>query len=469
MNSPSSTSMAASTAHVPGHALVAIVGRPNVGKSSLFNSLVGRRAAIVSEVAGTTRDRISTQVNHGGRALLVVDTGGLVADPETSMDTLVGWQVGLAVAEADVVILVTDVTQGATLGDQHVAQQLRRSRKPVVLAANKVDSKAQEPLVPELYQLNLGDPIPISAYHRLGIDDLLDAVLVQLPPERETPEESSVVPRLAIVGRPNVGKSALTNAVLGMERSIVSEVPGTTRDALDTSMEMDGRPIVLTDTAGIRRRGAVQPGIERYSVLRALRAIDRSDVAILVLDATELVTAQDLHIAGQVMESFKGAVVAINKWDLIPEESRNEDGGRRAVLRRLRFIDHVPVCFISAITGEGVAEVMTTALNVYDQWQQWVHPRKLQSTVMDAVAEHLPPKHGRSALKVYRVKQESVGPPTFVFQCNNPTLMHFSYERYLENVLRREFGFQGCHLRLEFRGRGKLHIIGGHRAGGRLH
>ena len=459
-----SPSMASAVA-APGLPLVAIVGRPNVGKSSLFNCLAGQRAAVVSELAGTTRDRVFTQVSHQGRSFLVVDTGGLVSEPETPLEAQVVLQADVALADADVIVLVTDVTQGITHSDSYVAKQLRRAGKPVVLAANKVDSPKQEPLVPEFYQLALGEPLPISAYHRHGIDDLLDAVLRLLPEGNASEQASASMPQFAIVGRPNVGKSALANAVLGIDRSIVNETPGTTRDALDTPFEFAGRPGVLIDTAGIRRRGAIRPGIERYSVLRAVRAIDRSSVAVLVLDATEMVTSQDLHIAGQVLDSFKSAVVAVNKWDLLPEADRNQRALRRSILSRLRFMDYVPVCFTSALTGEGVTHLMQTAYSAHDEWNRKVSPRELESVVMQAVAEHLPPNQGRSSMKIYRVKQESVGPPTFVFFCNNPHLMHFSYERYLENALHRAFGFQGTHLRLEFRGRGKVHVIGGHRSG----
>ena len=284
----------------------------------------------------------------------------------------------------------------------------------------------------------------------------------------EATSSATTVPSFAIVGRPNVGKSSLVNTILGEERAIVSAVPGTTRDALDAEFEFEGQPGVLVDTAGIRRRGAIEPGIERYSVLRAVSAIDRSDVAIVVLDATEPGTAQDLHIAGQVMESFKGVVVVLNKADLIEEEDSEELSGRdarRIVLSRLHFMDYVPVVVTAAIDGRGVEHMLRTAFAVHAERQRWVPASRLTRVIMDAVSRHLPPKQGRRSLKIYRVKQESVGPPTFVFYCNNPSLMHFSYERYLENELRKAFDYTGTHLRLEFRGKGKLHVIGGHRTG----
>ena len=518
---------AAPTPSHGGVGLVAIVGRPNVGKSSLFNALLGRRAAIVSEVSGTTRDRIIAEVEYAGRTMLLVDTGGIVAEPETEIEAHIMAQVDTAMGEADAVVFVTDAVRGLTHSDEQVAGRLRRSGRPVILVVNKVDSQRQQALVPEMYALGLGEPIALSALHRRGIDDVLEAVLPHLPPQDDDDAaEEPQVAHIAIVGRPNVGKSALANAILGMERSIVSEVPGTTRDALDTALEIDGTPAVLIDTAGMRRRGAVKPGIERFSVLRAARAVHRSDVAVVVLDAEELVTDQDQHITGLVMESFKGAVAVVNKWDLIEADARREAeharameefaadlaaaatseategispqelaqelapaapvetpepadaadaiaslvqrrrrGVQRTVLSRLRFMDHVPVVFTSALLGQGIDELLAAVMQVHNERRRWIPPRELTDVIMGAVSKHLPPKQGRRTLKIYRVKQESVGPPTFVFYCNNPHLMHFSYERYLENALREAFGFNGTHLRLEFRGHGKIHVIGDHRAG----
>ena len=450
--------------------LIAIVGRPNVGKSSLFNALIGRRTAIVSEVSGTTRDRLVSDVEYVGRRFLLVDTGGLVPEPETEMEAHIAAQVHAAVDGADAVVFVTDARSGATYADESLATQLRRSKKPTVIVANKVDNPKQEALALESYALGLGDPIPVSALHRHGMDDLLEAVLALLPPEDEQPEETSPTARIAIVGRPNVGKSALANYILGEERSIVSAVPGTTRDALDTPFTFigngsDGQEALLIDTAGIRRRGAIVPGIERYSVLRAFRAIDRCDVAVLVLDATELITDQDLHIAGQVMEGFKGAVVAVNKWDLLEGATvRDERDYRRRVLSRLRFMPSTPVLFISALEGRGIDNLLRTVFEIHHNRMVWVPPGEVTRAVMGAIARHLPPSAPSGSLKIYRVKQEGVGPPSFVFYCNNPNRVHFSYERFLENAIREAFGFDGTHLRLEFRGKGKVHVIGQNRA-----
>ncbi len=447
--------------------IVAIVGRPNVGKSSIFNAVLGRRAAIVHEEPGTTRDRVTAGVEYGGRRILLVDTGGLVPEPETAIEAHIAAQVEAAVDGADVVLLVTDARPGIMPPDRDVAALLRRSGKPVVLVANKVDSERHEVLALEAQQLGLGDPIPVSALHHRGLDDMLEAVLHHLPPAADEPEERSGGPHIAIVGRPNVGKSALANVILGTERSIVSEVPGTTRDALDTPFTFKGEPGVLIDTAGIRRRGAVQPGIERYSVLRAVRAIDRADVVCVLLDATELATDQDLHIAGEAREAFKGVVVVVNKWDLIPEAGRRDARvTRKAVLSRLRFMSHVPVVFTSALHGEGIEMLLRTAFDVHRKRMQQVDQPALTKAVMNAIARHLPPTQAKGSLKIYRVKQEAVGPPTFVFYCNNPDRVHFSYERFLENTVREAFDFEGTHLRLEFRGRGKSHVIGQSRSRG---
>ncbi len=446
--------------------IVAIVGRPNVGKSSIFNAVLGRRAAIVAEEPGTTRDRVTAGVEYDGHRMLLVDTGGLVAEPETEIEAHIAAQVEAAIDGADVVLLVTDARPGLTPPDRDVAGLLRRSGKPVVLVANKVDSERHEALAFESQQLGLGDAIPVSALHHRGLDDMLEAVARHLPPAESEPEALGG-PHIAIVGRPNVGKSALANVILGTDRSIVSEVPGTTRDAIDTPFEFEGEAGVLIDTAGIRRRGAVQPGIERYSVLRAVRAIDRADVVLVLLDATELATDQDLHIAGEAREAFKGVVVVVNKWDLVPEAGRREARvTRKTVLSRLRFMSHVPVVFTSALHGEGIEMLLRTAFDVYRKRMQQVSQPELTKAVMNAIARHLPPVQARGSLKIYRVKQEAVGPPTFVFYCNNPDRVHFSYERFLENTIREAFDFEGTHLRLEFRGRGKSHVIGQSRSGG---
>ena len=434
--------------------MVAIVGRPNVGKSSLFNRLIGHRQAIVSEVPGTTRDRISGEMKLDDRTFVLVDTGGLEIRPESSLWEKVRFQVEAAIHEADMVVFVTDVTQGVMPEDFAVADMLRKSGKPVIVVANKVDSSTREMHVPAMNELGIQDDIlAISAYHNRGIGDLLDRIADSIPgPEDEEVEETDAL-RLAIVGRPNVGKSMLANAILGEERAIVSEIPGTTRDALDTAMLYRDQPVVLIDTAGIRRRGRVQPGIEKYSVLRAMRAIARADVALFVLDATDLVAAQDTHIAGFVLDTYKGIVVVVNKWDLADHLGLDQSHVRDYVLERLKFMKYAPVRFASALEAEGIEEILDVALAVHEERRLTVSRAQLGRVVLRAVADHPPPRFGKSALRIHRVVQESVDPPTFVFYVNNAKYLHFSYERYLENTLRRELGFRRTPLKLEFRGR----------------
>ena len=350
-------------------AIVAIVGRPNVGKSALFNRLIGRSIAIVEDVPGTTRDRIYADAEWSGATFTLVDTGGLQVDgmladeanatPEMLVDQ-VHHQAQIAIAEADVIVFLVDGKAGMTATDQNVADLLRRTKKPVILAANKIDGESRRLAALEFYALGLGDPYAISALHGLGIGDLLDAMVAALPEEPADEDEASV--KIAIVGRPNVGKSSLFNALLGEERVIVSEMPGTTRDAIDTHIEWEGQQLLLIDTAGIRRRGHIDPGIEKYSVLRALKAIGRADVVLLLLDATEMVTAQDAHVAGYILEEEKGVVVLVNKWDLIEKDSQTIVEFTRRIRTELQFLDYVPVLFISAKTGKRVDLVLPTAL-----------------------------------------------------------------------------------------------------------
>ena len=369
------TNAAAPTAGAPpATTLVAIVGRPNVGKSSLFNALLGRRSAIVAEESGTTRDRMIAPAEFEGRHFLLADTGGLLPEPETEIEAHIAAQVDAAIAGADAVIFVTDARTGPAYADEYVAQRLRQAHKPTVVAVNKADNPSQESLAADAYALSLGEPVPVSALHRRGLGDLMDALMAQVPMDDAADAPDPETPRIAIIGRPNVGKSALTNAVLHEERSIVSPVPGTTRDALDTPFEFEGAPAVLIDTAGIRRRGAVQPGIEKFSVLRAAAAIHRCDVALLVLDATNPTTDQDLHIAGQAADAFKSLLVVVNKWDLVEHDDprREERRFTRLVRSRMRFLPNVPVAFTSAIDGGGVPEALRMAFDLHAKRTQWV-------------------------------------------------------------------------------------------------
>lgn len=433
--------------------LVAIVGRPNVGKSTLFNRLVGKPTAIVSDVPGTTRDRITATIPWGDRSLILVDTGGIEVASTSDIWVKMRVQVEMALEDADAIIFLVDVVDGVTPGDREIAQSLRQRDKPLLLVVSKVDNPKRELDTMEFYQLGMGDPLPISAYHNLGIRDLISQLDVLLPVATEDGEVSADM-KLALVGRPNVGKSLLINTILGHQRTIVSETPGTTRDAIDIAFSFGNKPLTLIDTAGVRRRGRIESGIEKYSVLRAVRAIERSNVCLLVTDATESITSQDTHIAGQVMDTYKGVVVVVNKWDLVEGEMDKEQMARE-VRHKLKFIPYAPICFTSALEGTGVQELMETALNVYEQGTKVVSRGALERALMSAVAAHLPPGHGSKALKIYRIYQRSASPPTFVIFVNSPALVHFSYHRYLENQLRLAFGFAGNPLNLIFSTRGK--------------
>jgi GTPase len=463
--------------------LVAIVGRPNVGKSTFFNRMIGERVAIVEDMPGTTRDRLYGDTDWNGREFTLIDTGGL----ELGTDIPVG-QVGLtgqpgdimkhvmaqaqlAIEEADVIVFMVDARSGITAADEEVAELLRRTKKPVILGANKADNAERRMDAVEFYTLGLGEPVVLSSLQGVGTGDLLDAIVEALPPAEELEEEEEDErPRIAIVGRPNVGKSSLLNAFLGFQRSIVSDVPGTTRDAIDTELEFEGRKLVLIDTAGIRRRGRVGPGVEKYSVLRSSRAIERCDVAVLVVDASEGLAAQDTHIAGEIQDQAKGVVVVVNKWDIAQAQRRAEREGefakpedeiasaeyyRRVLMEGLKFIPYAPIIFASAKTGYHVQSMLETVLSIADMRYLRVSTSRLNEVVQGAVRHHNPTVFRGKTLKIYYATQTQVNPPTFVFFVNDPQALHFSYERYLENQLRTAFGFKGTGIRLYFRARSK--------------
>jgi GTP-binding protein len=431
--------------------LVALVGRPNVGKSTLFNRLVEQPLAIVEDVPGTTRDRIYADAEWGGTTFTFVDTGGLVPDSSDDLATLIRGQVEIAIAEAEVIIFLVDVKEGVTGSDLEIARLLRRSGKPVLLAVNKADNESRRREAMEFYELGLGDPIPISALHGTGTGDLLDALLkVGWEELGEAPTRGT---RIAIVGRPNVGKSSLLNNILGQERMIVSATPGTTRDAVDSLIEWDGEQITLIDTAGIRRRGKVAPGIERYSVIRALRAIQRAEVVLLLLDATEGVTEQDAHIAGYVVDEAKGLVIVVNKWDLVEKDAYTMQYYSDEIRSTLRFVAYAPLVFVSAITGQRVGKALDLALEVQRSRSARVPTAELNRVIAEAVDRHSPPSKRGKRLKIFYATQVGTAPPGFVFFVNEPQLVHFSYQRYLENQLRRSFGFEGSPVKMAFRKR----------------
>ena len=432
--------------------LIALVGRPNVGKSTLFNRLVGERTAIVEDIPGTTRDRLYGEFEWRGRNIAVVDTGGMVPGTKEDVTESVFEQAQLAIDEADVIAFMVDGRPGIVPLDEEIADLLRRARKPLILTVNKSDNVRQELNALEFHALGLGDPFPISAGRGLNIGDWLDQI-DELLPEIEPEQEDVEAVRVAIAGRPNVGKSSLVNALVGEPRTVVAEAPGTTRDAVDTTMNFKGRRVVLVDTAGIRRRGKIIPGIERYSVVRALRAIDRADVAVLIVDATEPLAAQDAHVAGFVEEQGKGMVVAVNKWDLVPKESHTTAQYERLLRQELKFMPYVPITFISAKTGQRIDQVLDLALSIYQERQKRVSTGSLNQTMRKALAEHQAPSSGGKLLKIFYITQVAVGPPTFVVKVNDPTIVHFSFRRFLENRIREQFGFFGTPIRLYFRTR----------------
>jgi GTP-binding protein len=446
--------------------------------------MIGERVAVVEDLPGTTRDRLYGETDWNGRDFILIDTGGLELGTDIPLGQVglngqpgdimkhVQAQAQLAIEEADVIVFMVDASSGITAADEEVADMLRRSQKPVILAANKADNAARRQDVFEFYRLGLDDPIPISSIQGTGTGDLLDLIVDALPSQEEQPEdeEEEDNPRIAIVGRPNVGKSSLLNAILGTQRAIVSDVPGTTRDSIDTEMEFQGRKLTLIDTAGIRRRGRIGPGIEKYSVLRSIRAIERSDVAILLIDASEGLAAQDTHIAGEIQEQAKGVVVVVNKWDLAQAQRRAEREGyvprpdeeietaesyRRIIAEGLKFIPYAPILFASAKTGYHVQSILETALNVAEMRYLRIPTARLNEVVREAIRRHNPSRVGNKVLKIYYATQTQVNPPTFVFFVNDPQAVHFSYERYLENRLRDAFSFKGTAIRMHFRARPK--------------
>jgi GTP-binding protein len=430
--------------------IVAIVGRQNVGKSTLLNRLAGKRIAIVDDVPGTTRDRIMADVSLAETEFTVVDTGGLEPSPGSVMAQVVNEQVEVATREADAIIFLTDVRDGVTPVDLEIADRLRKTSKPVVLVANKADNARFEAGVVEFYELGLGEPVAVSAYHGRGIAELVERVSALLPPSPPVSAGLEAI-KVAIVGRPNVGKSTLLNALLGGERAIVDSAPGTTRDAIDTLVDFEGESVLLIDTAGIKRRGRIGGGVGQYSVIRALKAIERADIALLVLDAEQLVTAQDMHIAGYIQQAAKGIIIIVNKWDLVEGGSTAECD--RYVKGQFRFMAYAPVLCLSAKLGRGVDKIMPQVVRIFKERLRRLSTAVVNSVVQEAVAAHGLPRKGGRQLKVLYATQAEVNPPTFVFFVNYPQLVHFSYQRYLENRLRRAFGFSGTPVRFVFKAR----------------
>ncbi len=434
--------------------LVAIVGRPNVGKSMLFNKLVGQRLSIVEDTPGVTRDRLYAECEWSGRVFDLVDTGGI--EPETDNEILLFMrkQAEIAIENATVIVFVCDVKTGVTASDQDVANLLLRSRKPVVLAVNKMDQVGREnPDIYEFYNLGLGDPIGVSAIHGHGTDDLLDACLSFFP-EDEPEEEDEDVAKVAVIGKPNVGKSSLINRILGEERVIVSDVAGTTRDAVDSYFENEEGKFLFIDTAGMRRKAKVEERIEKFSVLRAVMAIERADVCLIMIDANEGVTEQDTKVAGIAHDAGKACIIVVNKWDMIEKDGKTMDKMREEVRRDLSYMAYAPIVFISAMTGQRVHRLFELIQYVRNQASMRITTGMLNSLLADATGRVQPPSDKGRRLKIYYMTQTGIRPPHFVCFCNEAKLFHFSYQRYLENQIRSTFGLEGTPIRMTIRQKG---------------
>ena len=449
--------------------VVALVGRPNVGKSTLFNRLVGERLAIVDGTPGTTRDRLLAEAEWTGVEFHVIDTGGIDPTHGGKTPLSVGSadfihqikdQALIAIEDADAILFLTDGETGVTASDREVADILRRYQKklpdgnfwpPIFLVVNKCESEARRQSVGEFYELGLGEPHPISAVHGTNTGDLLDVLVESFPPQQDEGEDDAV--KIAIVGKPNAGKSSLLNKLAGAERAIVSPIPGTTRDAIDTNIQYDGIDITLIDTAGIRRRGKIDPGVEKYSVLRSIKAIERADVALLMIDAQTGITSQDAHIAGFILDAWKSCVVLVNKWDTVEKDTYTMDAYSKHIRQELNFMDYVPFLFISATTGQRVDKVLPLALRVQEERLMRLTTSKINQVIHNAQDAHPAPTFRGRQLKMYYGTQVRSDPPTFLIYVNDPKLAHFTYRRYLENQLRKEYSFLGTPIRFAMKGK----------------
>jgi len=452
--------------------VVSLVGRPNVGKSTLFNRLTGERLAIVDEVPGTTRDRLLAEADWSGYFFYVMDTGGI--DPTKgkgqtplsigSKDFIrqIREHAELAIEESDVILFLVDGQSGVTPADHEIADILRRKQRsvdgkffpPIILAVNKAESAQIRQGAAEFYELGMGDPYPVSALHGTGTGDLLDEVIRHFDTTEDDLDEDTSV-KIAIVGKPNAGKSSLLNKIVGEERAIVSEIPGTTRDAVDTKLDYEGIPITLIDTAGIRRRGKVSPGVEKFSVVRSMKAIERSDVAILMIDATTSITAQDTHIAGYIKDAYKSALVAVNKWDLVEKDTFTINDYTAHIRQELNFMNYVPMIFISALTGKRVNQVLPLALRIQEERLVRLSTSQINKIIQHAQDMHPAPSKTGRALRIYYGTQVRSDPPTFMLYVNDPKLAHFSYLRYLENQIRENYLFLGTPIRIVLKKRRK--------------
>ena len=428
--------------------MVAIVGRPNVGKSTFFNYLAGKRISIVEDIPGVTRDRVYAETNWRGRNFTLVDTGGIEPKSDDIILSQMKEQADLAIGMADVIVFVTDIKQGVTAADQDIAMMLKKSKKPVILVCNKADKFAESQLEAyEFYNLGIGDPMPISSVNASGIGDVLDAIYDKLPPKTEEEDEEDVI-KVALIGKPNVGKSSLVNCILQENRVIVSDIAGTTRDAIDSAFENEHGKYVWIDTAGLRKKSKVEEKLEKYSVARTLLAIERADVCLLMIDANEGVTEQDTKIAGEAHEAGKGLIIVINKWDAYEKDEHSMEQYKKEVYEKLAYVQYAPIVFLSAKTGQRVHKLFPVINAVASQNALRVSTSVLNQVLNEAIAIVQPPTDKGKRLKIFYMTQATTKPPTFVVFVNDKTLFHFSYERYLVNQIRKEFGLQGTPVRM---------------------
>ncbi len=427
--------------------VIAIVGRPNVGKSTVFNRIIGQRLAIVQDEPGITRDRLYAVSEWLDKQFAVIDTGGIVVDDEDEVLRSVRMQAEIAIEEADVIIFMVDAKAGITTADEEVAQLLYRSKKPIVLAVNKVDNLQRQEDIYEFYRLGIGDPIGISGVHGIGIGDLLVAAFEHFPDDIDEVYGEEVI-RFALIGRPNVGKSSLVNAILGEERVIVSPIAGTTRDAIDTPFVRDNQHFVIVDTAGMRKRGKVYEFTEKYSVMRAMKAIERSDVVLVLIDGEEGIIEQDKHIAGYAHEAGRAIVIVVNKWDVVDKDEKTMQHFSQKIRDHFLFLSYAPIVFVSALTKKRLHKLLPVVIQVAEQHAMRVKTHTLNDVIADAIAMNPPPTDKGKRMRINYITQVSVKPPTFALFVNDPEMMHFSYERFLENKIRAAFGFEGTPIRL---------------------
>tara|TARA_Y100000817_G_scaffold66760_1_gene50534 strand:+ start:25820 stop:27142 length:1323 start_codon:yes stop_codon:yes gene_type:complete len=433
--------------------IIAIVGRPNVGKSTLFNRIAGRRIAIVSDIPGTTRDRVSIDTVWNDKKFILVDTAGVENQPHDQlMWDQISSQVEIAIEQSDLIIFTVDSSEDITDSDREISQMLRKINKPIIMAVNKVDTPEKRNYVHNFYSLGFDNLLPISAYHNLGIDDLINESFNYLDYTNDDNEKNDSI-RVAISGRPNVGKSALFNSIIDSKRSIVSEVAGTTRDMIDYELILKEKKLTFLDTAGLRKRGKIENGIEKYSSLRTIRAIEMSHISLIVLDASELITSQDSHIIGYIKDANRATIIIVNKWDLAPKLQLKKDEVKNLIIEKLNFIPNTPILFTSAINNSGVSKIFDSIFQVYSEFNKRIPSSEINKIIFEAMGKNPLPGFGRKRPRIYRCIQKKVAPPSFDIITKNPELIHFSYRRYLENIIRNRYGFIGSPIKLSFMNR----------------